>query len=205
MAFFRFEGSAEEKFWRWFQKHEDDLFSFERDQDHVFDLLAARLQQVHPDLTFEFGPEEDGRRDFVVSAGGIRAAFPAVHSLVAAAPPLEKWLVVPFRPRRNPDVTLSFGDHSVSASDVLVSVEQDGERLGLTVIIPGFASTPNRQYEQIGFLLLDNALGEFDVETKVGFIEFAESHPATAERIVSLLELPIYVDQHFAERAAPAN
>jgi hypothetical protein len=40
-------------FWKWFVRHEDDLLHFERNQETIFDALAAALQKVDPDLTFE--------------------------------------------------------------------------------------------------------------------------------------------------------
>jgi hypothetical protein len=63
-------------FWRWFELHEETLFTFEKKQKQVFTMLTMALHQVHPGLTFEFGPVVEGRREFVISAGGDRAAFP---------------------------------------------------------------------------------------------------------------------------------
>jgi hypothetical protein len=51
---------------------------------------SEQLIQVHAKLTFVFGPKADPR-EFVISAGDIREAFPAVSSLVAAAPKLDLW------------------------------------------------------------------------------------------------------------------
>jgi hypothetical protein len=79
-------------FWQWFDAHQDELFDFEVDQERIFNDLSEQLIQVHPQLTFEFGPKADWR-EFVISAGGIREAFPAVSSLVAAAPKLDRWRI----------------------------------------------------------------------------------------------------------------
>jgi hypothetical protein len=80
---------AQEEFWKWFTQHEAELHDFDPGQDtereKIFNKLAAQLQKVDPDLTFEFGPTEPGR-EFVISAGGMKRAFPAVASLVNAAP-----------------------------------------------------------------------------------------------------------------------
>ena len=65
----------EEKFWQWFDAHQDQLFNFELDRERIFDELSSRLNCVHPELTFEFGPEKD-KREFVISAGGIRWPSP---------------------------------------------------------------------------------------------------------------------------------
>jgi hypothetical protein len=64
-------------FWKWFVDNEDELFNFERDQDVVFDALSDALHLVSEQLTFEFGPKEDGRREFVISADGNRPASTA--------------------------------------------------------------------------------------------------------------------------------
>ena len=57
--------TAQVEFWNWFILHEVELFSFEADQERIFDQLAAELHKVDPDLAFEFGPK-DTRREFVV-------------------------------------------------------------------------------------------------------------------------------------------
>ena len=74
--------SKEVQFWRWFQKNEDTVFHFEKDRERLFDQVSTALQAVNPDLTFEFGPiRNDGKREFIISTGGIRSAFPSVESV----------------------------------------------------------------------------------------------------------------------------
>src|SRR5882757_1127351 len=94
--------APQEVFWIWFAQHQAELFDFETDQERLFDQLAIQLQKVQPNLTFEFGPKDGGKREFVISAGGIKAAFPAVVFLADVAPALDQWRVTAFRPRRTP-------------------------------------------------------------------------------------------------------
>lgn len=68
--------SPESDFWTWFQQNEDEIFNFEKNQEVVFDQLAARMQKVNPSLTFEFGPKEDSKREFVISADGVKRRSP---------------------------------------------------------------------------------------------------------------------------------
>lgn len=82
--------NREKAFWDWFQANDERLYNFERDQEPTFDLLQTELQKVDKNLTFEFGPVENGRREFIISAGGIREAFPKVESLYATAPVLSR-------------------------------------------------------------------------------------------------------------------
>src|SRR5262249_42436684 len=167
---------------------EADLFDFERNQEAIFDRLAAEMHKVHPGLTFEFGPKENDRREFVISADGIRDAFPKVESLYAAAPTMARWKFVKFRPRREP-FDIEYAGVSIKANTVSVSLHPDGQKAGLTVFIPGYNEGDHEIYAGIAFLLLDHALGEYDVETRVGFVEVKAPSPGPAQ-VRSLQELP---------------
>lgn len=171
--------TPESEFWKWFKKNEAMVFDFEQDQEATFDKLAEAMSKVHPELTFEFSPKFDGKREFVISAGGIKEAFPAVESLCEAAPKLSKWEIIKFRPRRSP-MDISFGETEFKVSDVSVSIEADGDKAGFTVFMKDYEKTENHIFEQAGYLMLDQAIGEYDMETRVGFIEF-KNHEATSE------------------------
>jgi hypothetical protein len=163
----------ETEFWRWFQQHEDALFHFERDQETTFDQLNAALSKVDEDLTFEFGRECDGTREFVISAAGIKRAFPAVSRLYDARPKLQRFRVTAFRPRRSVISNIEYADLTINADDVCYRLckDADPQKIGILLFLPGHCDDRKTEFGQIGYLFLDEALGEYDVETKVGFIE----------------------------------
>lgn len=171
MAWFK-RASSEERFWEWFEQNSSRLFAFEADRDRLFDDLRKALGKVKPGLTFEFGPVKDGRREFIISADGIRDRFPAVQSLAAAAPALAQWTVIPFRPPKSLDMIIEYDGQRVGANDVWFKSEADGDRIGLTLFVRGLTEENQQSLAGAAFLLLDNALGEFAVETRVGFIEW---------------------------------
>ncbi|NVD98142.1 hypothetical protein [Massilia sp. BJB1822] len=187
--------SPETEFWKWFQKNEAELFDFERNQEKMFDRLETEMQKVDSSLTFEFGPKQGSQREFVISADGIRSAFPSVEKLHATAPPLKKWKFIKFRQRREP-LDIDFHGISVKAKAVAVSLERDGAKVGLTVLIPGYTKEKHESFAGIAFLFLDQALGEFDVETRVGFIEVAAPSKKYAQ-VQSLQSLPATFDGFF--------
>jgi hypothetical protein len=191
--------TPEQRFWTWFQQNEELLFDFERDRDRIFDVLTKALAATAAELTFEFGPRANGRRDFVISAGGIKSAFAAVKALVAAAPVLPRWRVVAFRPRREPIMTITFGDRTVRAEDVEFCLLSNGRELGIYLFFHDYRENEKATWSQIGYLLLDEALGEYDVETKLGPIRFfpSNAHPETARH--PLPELPAMFDALYAE------
>lgn len=182
-----------QKFWRWFVEHEQDLLNFEKDRERVFDELANELQKVDCDLTFEFGPKE-AKREFVVSAGGVKRAFPAVTALTAAAPRLENWEITAFRQRRGALETIEFGDKRVDPKDVRFALLDNGKIAGIYLFIPGYQDH-DIDFKQIGYLLLDALLGEYDVEMGVGLIKmFAPEANIRGERF-PLATLPELFDK----------
>jgi hypothetical protein len=174
VGLFGFGKTREQNFWTWFEKNQAKLFNFEQARDRIFDELQMELHKVCRELTFEFSPILDGKREFVVSAEGIKGAFPAVEQLVNCAPNLPQWKFVKFRQRRNPISDLQIGGTKVKASEVEVCIAKHAGKVGLIVFVPRIQD--KKALAQYGFLFLDEALGEYDVSMKVGAIEF---HPAT--------------------------
>jgi hypothetical protein len=181
--------SVEAAFWEWFKQNDDALWKFESNQEAVFDSLLKQLQKVHRDLTFEIGPEESGVREFVISAGGMKAAFPAVESLVDAAPTLPRWKFIKFRQRREDMFVVSLGDVSIHPDEVMCTLELNGNKVDITLFLGAEEDFDDSLRQQVGFLFLDAALGEYAVEMFVGYIEMlpAEaSSPLTKQPLKNL-------------------
>jgi len=186
--------SPEAEFWSWFEKNQEMLFHFERDQKRTFDKLNAAMSKVHPDITFEFGPDENGKREFVISADGLKTAFPAVESFYTAAPSLPRWKFIKFRPRRSP-MELQIGELKIKPEDIEVAVEPDGDKAGLTVFVRGFDKAREKQFSQAAFIMLDQAIGEYDMEMKVGFITIKTFEETSQYRRHGLAALPAVFDE----------
>jgi hypothetical protein len=191
----RARATPEEDFWNWFKSNEDTLFNFEKNRERTFDKLGTEMHKLNPSLTFEFGPIEDGKREFVISADGIKDAFPEVEALYAAAPSLPRWKFIKFRPRRKP-MDVNYGGVSVPAASVKVQLSRNGQLADLTVFIPTYSESKREAYTAIAFLLLDGTLGEYDVETRVGQIQVGAA-PKSTVRTFSLETLPNAFDALF--------
>lgn len=202
MHFFKHRSSTkkEDAFWQWFKANEERIFTFELDREAIFDEIEEQLRQIDLNLTFEFGSLKDGKREFVISAGGIRSAFPAVESLHAKAPPLEKWIVIKFRQRRLPLYNVEFGGKNVKTKDVQYLTRKDGEKVGIVLFMRNYNEEEEMTYMQIGYLFLDQALGEYAVETQVGFIEFQSQDSASFQQSLPLETMSARFDQHFSEQ-----
>ena len=198
MAFLLFLSCAkkppEAQFWAWFEKNEDMLFHFERNQDSTFEKLNAAMSKVHPDLTFEFGPVFDGKREFVISADGLKDAFPSVESLHASAPALPRWTFIKFRPRR-PTMIIQIGGLQLEPDDLEVAIESDGDKAGFIIFVKGYNESQKNQFGQAVFIMLDHAIGEYDMETKVGFIEIKSFEEESRYKRHRLDDLPQMFDE----------
>lgn len=163
----------EQQFWEWFQQNQNSIFHFEENQQEIFDELSAELKKVHSDLVFEISSIFDEKREFVISADGIVEAFPFVESLYSNSPDLKKWKITKFRPRIEPNFSISIADKQISVDDLMFKLEQDEDKIGVMIFFKDYEEEleENHFYRQIAYLFLDSILGEYDVETKVSFIE----------------------------------
>jgi hypothetical protein len=189
--------TPQDAFWSWFIQHEPELFGFDPDQEiereRLFDQLATELQKVDRGLTFEFGPRGP-TREFVISAARIKKIFPAVVGLAEAVPVLERWQITAFRPRRASVMTIEVGDKSVDPKNVQFSLLDNGKMAGIYLFIPGFREN-DVALQQIGYLLLDGALGEYDVETRLGLIKMLSPDKRTVGERHPLAELALLFDR----------
>jgi hypothetical protein len=170
--------TAKKRFWDRFIHHEPELCNFDPkwivERERIFDETAIELQKVDPDLSFEFGPNGKPQREFVISAGGRRRGFPAVVLLTDAAPPLKRWRVI--APR-----------------DVQFSLCDTGKIARIYLFIPGFRAD-DADLKIIGYILLDEALGEYDVESHLGLVEMYSPQTPTEGNRHPLADLPSLFD-----------
>ena len=93
--------SPESKFWTWFEGEHDHFRNIDKAKNggELLDLFLAHLHEFDSELYFEVSqPLDDGSNELIISAEGVRAKFPMVEALVAAAPKLPKWKIMAFKP-----------------------------------------------------------------------------------------------------------
>src|SRR5215469_492001 len=187
--------SDEGTFWAWFANHQDELLKVQTGHEEICSQLEAQLKRVNSNLVYEFGPEKNGRREFTISADGNSDAFPAVEALYAAAPSLPRWKIFKFRQRREP-VGISIRGISVEPDSVAVAVKKAGDRADVIIYIPDAPEDDRGVYGDIAFLMLDQAIGEYDVETRIGKVTVMPSSRLSG-RTYSLKQLPKVIDRMF--------
>ena len=190
-----------ERFWKWFKENEERLFNFEKEQDKIFNELTKELSIIDDNLTFEFSSvKNDGKREFIISADGIKSSFSTVEALAEMAPTMERWTIIKYRPRRSTLSELNFQGKCVKPEDVYYALFNDDEpsKVGIILFFKDYEVKEKDIWGQIGFLILDEALGEYDVEIKLGAIVFESINSEYFKNAHPLNELQEEFDRCFS-------
>lgn len=168
--------SKEERFWRWFQINEMEIFEFEKNQEAIFDEISRNLNLYKEDLVFEFSMAKEGKREFVISADGIKELFPAVRDLAGAAPKLKRWDIIAYRPRMEnyAGMELAYAGKDFSPANLWIYYRVQDGNFDLIIYHPEFSEKDRNLFVSGTYILLDTALGEYDVTTGIRYIDHQE-------------------------------
>lgn len=182
--------SNEGKFWNWFEANDQGIFNFESDQRRIFDELQKRLKAVHDSLVFEIGRVVEDQREFIISADGDVEAFPFVDKLFEVAPKLARWNIIKFRPRIGLDIKIKMHDRLLSTDEISFLLERCDDRIDIELFIDGYDEEFHSEFANIAFILLNCALGEYDVGTKLGDVEIGGVNFEGISHVRPFRELP---------------
>lgn len=185
--------SPEETFWNWFRSNSELYFSdIETNNVVLFERLENELSKVAKGLTFEFSAvKSNGKREFVISADGIRDLIPSVNRLVSTQPELKNWEIVAFRQRRENLDTIKYDVFEVNPKDIFFTY--DKSRRHLTLYVRKYIE--NKEYVGILYTLLDYAIGEYDVMTKLTSVEIKILVQGKNENLYPLSQLPDILEE----------
>jgi hypothetical protein len=183
-----------EAFWNWFSKNQSQYYEFENNQEKLFDELSARLKEIDTNLVFEFGPIRDNVREFTISADGIIDSFPKVQQLVNDAPTFTNWKINAFRQRiTDEDISIKYDDFKISYEDIFFRYSEENGKIGVELNIRNYKDDAN--YNNAIYLLLDSLLGEYDVETKLSWIDRKQLNESNVDSLYKFVELRKLVDK----------
>ena len=185
-------------FWDWFSKRCDAFYQAIEDQnfDPYTQEVTQKMEELLPELAWVFGPGDNNEgHSFTISPeGDPYKAFLCTY-LVKMAPVLKGWTFYDSR-QASPTfegMRMEIVGQSVTAQQIWVapSVDIDREQIDLVCWNPIFSELPEHDRGQITFLWLDEALGEFTVENRLGAIDINDS--ALTESM-PLTELPSFIE-----------
>ena len=79
---------------------------------------------------------------------------------------------------------------------------ESAEQVGIVLFFNGYSDQEKSTYRQIGYLFLDEALGEFAVESQVGFVEFRAADSNDFSQSRPLKELPAQFDEYLGAESS---
>lgn len=185
-----------DRFWTWFAGNSEQFRDAPGNDRRALDELGSLLSEIRDGLVVEFSLT-DGRADeVVVSADGKKDLFASVIDVVQAAPPIPGWRVTAFRQPGNPNVTIEMNGIELGANDIWFSAEPSDGKTDLLLLVRGMTEENHQMLAGAVFILLDNALGEFIVETAVGDVNFGPlSGDPEADGLRPLTELRACVER----------
>lgn len=191
--------ATQDAFWKWFQANEARLAeTAAKDPVAVMTEVQSELERsAERGVIVEIAVEPDGQKPhtLVVSADGHKPLFPAVRKVAEAAPPLKRWKVRAFRPRRPEGMDMEIGGTSYGVADFTWrEVGRNQGLLDVEIAVKGLTPANKEQLGQAGFLMLDAMVGELDTETKIGGIEFVAPEKKPSAEWKPLSQLPTALD-----------
>lgn len=178
----KIEPLTPEQFWAWLVENKSRVEQVGAGDEAMIGEIGKQLARANPDFQWECGIRE-GSFEFVISAGGIKAVFPAVRDFVARAPKIEGWNLFAFRQRDDSATNIQMGGREIALSDIKFRVlGEDGDGiLDIAVFLVGYSPRTAELLGSVAFIFLDKQLGEVDVATRIGEIQFVDAAEQTDE------------------------
>lgn len=190
------------KFWKWFP---DVAKRFEvavaaDDPQAVVAEVSEFMAENLPGLSWALGRGETGDNAFTLTGEGQVPKQLLAEYWHLQAVELPGWTFYASRQPSSPetlkDVAIGVSDEEqIDAANFLIktSVDEESEQIDITAWHPVLEKVPEEHHFQILFLLLDEALGEFGVQTWLGELKVEPITDTNGTR--SLLELPRFIEQ----------
>ncbi len=196
------------EFWQWFPTIAQSLAETIKGDDqekalaYIGEQFANEVQEKIGGLSWVFGSGESaGRLSFTVTGEGQAARQMLSHFWLSQAIEVPGW---DFYAARQPsseehleNCSIEVGETIVDVDSMMIATDVDDENsmVNIRAWHESFENLEDIDRFQILYLLLDEALGEFGTQTKLGNIEFKLDVDARPLR-----ELPGYLDTLWSEK-----
>jgi len=165
-------------------------------------LLLERLQELSPDIYFEFMTSPEGN-EFVITADGEQSLFPLVEEIIAAAPKLDNWSFFALKPQFGfPELSEWEGVRMRIANVRCILLEcMDTDELGLRLIVPHIDPATEDSLHNALLRAIDHGLGERRFAESFDFTELVNPAAAGGESF-PLARLDAELSRHQSGEAA---
>lgn len=179
-------------FWSWFTQNKSRFSNLELDRENLVPEIVDHLRQLSQNLTIEVEPPKSGIRVMAISADGIEKDFPLVKQVVAAAPSIEGWRIVAFRqPGKLKGMELKYLGITLDTDKMWILPIEDKDGFDLIIFFPNYTDDKRNLFINGTYVLLDNAIGEYNVVKGIRTLDFQKLPPANDRKgIVPFTDLP---------------
>lgn len=170
------QASQYSDFWKWFQANEADFPPTSEFDETYGDELSGRLTDIKSGLVYEIAILDDAENELIISGDGIKELIPFVQDVVDSAPAIEGWKIIAFRPRMDDyaSFNLTFGGRVFDPQKVWCWSRVEGRNFDLIIYHADYSDDIRNLLVNGTYVLLDMALGEYDVMTGIRYIDHRE-------------------------------
>lgn len=188
--------SLSSTFWDWFLANRNSISERMRSGDgdkfeSTIQKVNEKMQLVAPDAFFLY--KYDGQRNiFFASADGVRDAIPLLKQLIKAAPVIEDWGFLAFRPGDNdPGARIVIKDFVLSVSGIsFLAFDLGDEGIGITLYPTDMTEDCLQPFEFAASVLMQHIIGEYEAMPLIDSLQGQPlSHVAKGVQAIPLAEL----------------
>lgn len=188
------------RFWCWFSTHKLELDTMIDSDSALWTEALAQLQAIDSRLWFELSHPDGAPREFILTAAGVKDAFPSVEMTIANAPVLPDWQFIALKPAMGFDFVTNYEGVELDPKQMWFLPLKSASRpndFALRVGVPNLLPEVQRQASNGVLVILDTALGERSAALDIAHVE-VRALPQDPEKVgyVQLPELPRYINWH---------
>ncbi|MEX2232557.1 MAG: hypothetical protein WD824_10380 [Cyclobacteriaceae bacterium] len=187
----------EKQFWDWFLENRFGLEQFilsNTDDYSRYHELTDKLKGYNEHVIAELTMDSSDNHVLILSCDGRRDGIRPVETLFKQAPHIDKWIVQKFRSPGHV-AELNYQGLNFKSKDVSVRYSVRENYYDIQLFIRGYKNSDIR-YKGLAFLYLDHLLGEYNVMTRIGTIDFKRPSLLTnTSDMVTLLELRAIIER----------
>jgi hypothetical protein len=164
---------TEKQFWDWFLDHKLKLEEFIRSDSNDYSLyneLTNQLKSYNENVIPELTIDSSDNYVLIISCDGRRDGIEFVERLHDSRPSIEKWITQKYRAPGHV-IDLNYEGLEFKSKDIKVKYSLSNNLYNVELFIKGNSESDDR-YKALAFLYLDHIVGEYNVMTKIGEIEF---------------------------------
>jgi hypothetical protein len=173
--------AGDEDFWAWWPGARDRVAAAITSggfDARLVEEISRAVRTIDPEMGWELAPGRTAQHAFCISPEGNAAIRPAALRWLSSAPPADATWEYHASKQAAPSLMgLDVGGRrfDLEAMRAITSWDATGQRLDVRLWHPGFEGAPEGVRIQVGFVFLDQLLGEDEVERWIGSIDLLDA------------------------------